>query len=87
LQDELLNLWSGTGKTVLFVTHDIEEAIVLGDRVVVLGLQGRIILDEYVNLPRPRDAARIRFLPEFAQVHHYLWNALMEARTQQEVNA
>lgn len=87
LQGELLNLWSGTGKTVLFVTHDIEEAIVLGDRVVVLGLHGRIILDEYVNLPRPRDAARIRFLPEFAQVHHYLWNALMEARTQQEINA
>jgi len=87
LQNELLNLWSGSGKTVLFVTHDIEEAIVLGDRVVVLGLRGRIILDEYINLPRPRDAAQIRFRPEFAQVHHYLWNALMDARTQQEVSA
>jgi NitT/TauT family transport system ATP-binding protein len=82
LQGELLQLWFGSGKSVLFVTHDIEEAIVLGDRVIVFGLRGRIVLDEYINLPRPRDAARIRFLPEFSQIHHHLWNALMEARSQ-----
>lgn len=86
LQDELLNLWSGSGKSVIFVTHDIEEAIVLGDRVVVLGLGGRIVLDEDIQLPRPRDAIKIRFQPEFAQIHYRLWNALMEARTQQKVS-
>jgi NitT/TauT family transport system ATP-binding protein len=82
----LLNLWSGSGKSVLFITHDIEEAIVMGDRVVVLGTHGRIVRDERIRLPRPRDAASIRFLPEFAEIHRYLWSALMEARTQQEVN-
>jgi NitT/TauT family transport system ATP-binding protein len=87
LQNELLNLWSGSGKSVVFVTHDIEEAIVLADRVVVLGLGGRIVLDEYIQLPRPRDAVKIRFRPEFAQIHYRLWNALMEARTQQKVSA
>jgi NitT/TauT family transport system ATP-binding protein len=86
LQGELLTLWSGSGKTVIFVTHDIEEAIVLADRVVVLGSGGRIVLDEDVSLPRPRDAARVRFLPEFVEIHHHLWDALMEARMQQEVN-
>lgn len=85
LQGELLRLWSGTGKSVLFITHDIEEAIVLGDRVIVLGLGGHTIHDEYITLPRPRDVARIRFQPEFAEIHHRLWTALMEARAPQEV--
>ena len=85
MQDALLDLCSGSGRTVLFVTHDLEEAIVLGDRVVVLGLGGRVVLDEFIELPRPREAAQIRFRPEFAEVHYRLWHALMEARTQQEV--
>ena len=85
LQGELLRLWYGTGKSVLFVTHDIEEAIALGDRVIVLGTHGKIVLDEYVGLSRPRDVARIRFQPEFVEIHHRLWDALMMARKQQEV--
>lgn len=84
LQNVLLNLWFGTGKSVLFVTHDIEEAIVLGDRVVVFGSNGHIIDDELIALPRPRDAASIRFQPEFAEIHRHLWNALTEARVLQE---
>lgn len=87
LQGELLNLWFGSNKTVLFITHDIEEAIVLGDRVVVLGLGGRIVLDETISLPRPRDATNIRFQADFVQTHHRLWNALMESRAPQEVGA
>jgi len=85
LQAELLNLWSGSNKTVLFITHDIEEAIVLGDRVVVLGLGGRVVLDTPVHLPRPRDAAKTRFQPEFVALHERLWQALFEARVRQEV--
>ena len=87
LQSELLRLWYGSNRTVLFITHDIEEAIVLGDRVVVLGAEGRIILDDYIDLPRPRDATKIRFLPEFAQIHQRLWSALTDARKPQEVGA
>lgn len=87
LQGELLNLWSGSGKTVLFVTHDLEEAIALGDRVIVLGSGGLIVLDTYISLPRPRDVARIRFEPQFAELHHHLWDALMQARIQLRVNA
>jgi NitT/TauT family transport system ATP-binding protein len=83
LQRELLNLWSGSGKSVLFVTHDLEEAIALADRVIVLGTGGLIVLDECINLPRPRDAAEIRFQPEFANIHQRLWSALMQARIQQ----
>lgn len=85
LQVELLNLWSGSGKSVLFVTHDIEEAIALGDRVIVLGTHGRIVFDDYISLPRPRDAARIRFQPQFVEIHQRLWSALMVARKQQEI--
>ena len=87
LQADLLRLWYGSARTVLFITHDIEEAIVLGDRVVVMGAQGRIILDDYIDLPRPRDATKIRFQPEFAQIHQRLWGALTNARKPQEVSA
>ena len=83
LQNELLRLWSGSGKTVIFVTHDIEEAIALADRVIVFGLPGRIIHDEQITLPRPRDAVKIRFSPAFAAIHERVWNAVMTARRRQ----
>ncbi|WP_439573739.1 ABC transporter ATP-binding protein [Phreatobacter sp.] len=55
LQDELVRIWQTTGKTVLFVTHDIEEATYLADRVVVLaGTPGRVVADHAVTEPRPR---------------------------------
>ena len=76
MQNELLRLWSGSGKTVVFVTHDIQEAIALADRVLVLGPRGRVILDERVDLQRPRDAVAIRRRPEFAALEERLWNAL-----------
>jgi NitT/TauT family transport system ATP-binding protein len=84
LQGELLRLWEASGKSVLFVTHDIEEAIALGDRVIVLGSGGQVILDYTIDLPRPRDVGRIRFHPQFVEIHHLLWNALMVARSQQQ---
>ena len=56
MQDELTRLWERTGKTIVFVTHDIEEAIYLGDRVVVLTARPARIREEIaVDLPRPRD--------------------------------
>jgi NitT/TauT family transport system ATP-binding protein len=69
LQDELLDLWQRTGLTVLFVTHSIEEAIFLADRVVVMEPgPGRIASEHRITLPRPRDVSS----PEFNDVRRDL---------------
>jgi len=78
LQHELLRLWQGSGQTVVFVTHDIEEALLLGDRVVVLGRVGRILLDREIDLPRPRAADELRVDPRFVALHKELSTALKE---------
>jgi NitT/TauT family transport system ATP-binding protein len=58
LQDEVERLWMATGKTILFVTHGLEEGVRLGDRVIVLGARpGRIVADARIDLPRPRKAS------------------------------
>ncbi|UQS21922.1 ABC transporter ATP-binding protein [Amycolatopsis thermalba] len=79
LQEELLRLWQGSGQTVVFVTHDIEEALLLGDRVVVLGSLGTILLDRPITLARPRSADDLRVDPEFVALHRELAGALKEA--------
>jgi NitT/TauT family transport system ATP-binding protein len=76
MQNELLRLWFGSGRTVIFVTHDIEEAIALADRVVVLGQRGRVVLDERIDLPRPRDVITVKRRPEFHVIEERLWEAL-----------
>lgn len=76
LQDELLQLWQANRRTVLFITHSLEEALLLGDRVVVMSARpGRVIRDMRVPFPRPRDA-RLRASPEFAEVEGELWELL-----------
>ncbi|WP_329319924.1 ABC transporter ATP-binding protein [Streptomyces sp. NBC_01262] len=80
LQAELLRLWQGSGQTVVFVTHDIEEALLLGDRVVVLGRVGRVVLDKAIGLPRPRDADELRVDPQFVALHREMSAALREAQ-------
>jgi NitT/TauT family transport system ATP-binding protein len=61
-QDELLRLWAELGKTILFVTHSIEESIYLADRIVVMTYRpGTIKRDERIHLPRPRDTASREF--------------------------
>jgi sulfonate transport system ATP-binding protein len=82
LQAELLRLWQGSGQTVVFVTHDIEEALLLGDRVVVLGRLGRIVLDRAVDLSRPRDVDLLRVDPAFVALHRELAGALKEEAAQ-----
>ena len=78
--DLLLSLWSAERKAVLFVTHDLEEAIALADRVVVLsaGPQARIIADHRVGLARPRELAESRHDPEFMALHRAIWAALKD---------
>ena len=74
----LLELWSADRKAVLFVTHDLEEAIALADRVVIMsaGPSARIIGDWRVGLPRPRDITEVRLDKEFHRLHHEIWGVL-----------
>jgi NitT/TauT family transport system ATP-binding protein len=81
LQAELLRLWTGTGKTIVFVTHDIAEAITLSDRVLVLSAQPtRIKHIEPIRIPRPRDVHEVRFSPHFESHYRTLWQALEPQR-------
>ena len=80
MHDELLKLWAATGTTIVFVTHDLTEAITLADRVAVFSARpGRIRAIETVDLPRPRDVFRIRFEPHFGELHDRLWGYLEES--------
>ena len=73
LQDELLQLWADTGLTIIFVTHSIEEALVLADRVVLMSPgPGRIVGQTRITLPRPRDVSS----PEFNVLRRDLTHAL-----------
>ncbi|WP_105318149.1 ABC transporter ATP-binding protein [Thermus tenuipuniceus] len=78
MENELLRLWQEDRKTVLFVTHDLEEAIALSDRVVVMsaGPRSRVIGEFPIPLPRPRDVAEIRLTPEFLRLHREIWELL-----------
>jgi NitT/TauT family transport system ATP-binding protein len=74
----LLDLWSADRKAVLFVTHDLEEAIALSDRVVIMsaGPASRIIGEWSVTLPRPRDIAEVKHEKAFQDLHREIWGVL-----------
>ena len=78
--NELLALWSQDRKSVVFVTHDLEEAIALSDRVVVMsaGPASRLIGTFPIDLPRPRDVSEIRMSPSFVELHTLIWSALRD---------
>ena len=77
MENELLEIWHETRPTVLFVTHDLEEALGLSDRVVVFTAgPGRIKSDYEVSLPRPRSLTEIRFDTAFQEQYETLWNDL-----------
>lgn len=78
MQNELLRLWGEQGTTVIFITHDLEEAIALSDRVSVMaaGPASRIIGDFPVTLPRPRDVAEIVLNPNFRELYRDIWSVL-----------
>jgi len=79
MQDELLDLWSGTGAAVVFVTHDLTEAIALADRVVVMTAGPATIKDIVpIDLPRPRRVEDIRLTPEFTELYRTVWDSLRE---------
>jgi sulfonate transport system ATP-binding protein len=80
MSNELLALWEQTRPTVIFVTHDLEEAIALADQVVVMTVGPGTVKAVYdIDLPRPRGAVQeIRFDPRFLELHHQIWESLRE---------
>ena len=80
MENELLELWSADRKSVVFITHDLEEAISLSDRVVVLsaGPETHPIGEYLIDLPRPRDVSEIRLAPRFIEIHTEIWHAMKD---------
>jgi NitT/TauT family transport system ATP-binding protein len=79
MEDELLDLWSATSASVVFVTHDLEEAIALSDRVCVITAGPGTVKGIYeIDLPRPRHVAEIRFEPRFVELYRDIWENLRD---------
>ncbi|MBI2955276.1 MAG: ABC transporter ATP-binding protein [Chloroflexi bacterium] len=79
LQEELLRIWEETRKTVIFITHSIDEAIVLGDRVIVMTAHpGTIKADVKVEFARPRGVYELRAQPEFGKLAYEIWGLLRD---------
>src|SRR3979411_2597210 len=79
MENELLGLWAATSASVVFVTHDLEEAISLSDRVFVITAGPGTVKSNYkVDLPRPRNVAEIRFEPRFGEIYQEIWNDLRD---------
>ena len=80
MENEVLALWSAKKKAVLFITHDLDEAIAMSDRVVVMsaGPASRPIGEFAVDLARPRDVAEIKTSPHFVELHAAIWAVLRD---------
>ncbi len=80
MENELLALWAAKKKAVLFITHDLDEAIAMSDRVVCLsaGPAAHPIGEFVIDLPRPRDVAEVRVTPRFVELHQAIWSVLRD---------
>jgi NitT/TauT family transport system ATP-binding protein len=80
MENEVLDLWAAKRKAVLFITHDLDEAIAMSDRVVVLsaGPATHPIGEFTIDIPRPRDVAEVRAHPRFVDLHSQIWGVLRE---------
>ena len=80
MENEVLDLWAQKKKAVLFITHDLDEAIAMSDRVVVLsaGPASHPMGEFAVDLERPRDVAEVRTTPRFIALHNAIWDVLRE---------
>ncbi|MDJ0458050.1 ABC transporter ATP-binding protein [Arthrobacter sp. NQ7] len=78
MENELLQLWQESNKAVVFITHDLDEAIALSDEVVILGAgPGSTVVGSYeIDIPRPRDLLDIRDDPKFVELHREIWGRL-----------
>ncbi len=79
LQEELLHIWDEHKKTVVFITHSVDEAVFLGDRIMVMTAQpGRVKTFVNVPLARPRNIIDLQKAPEFGELVHRIWSGLRE---------
>ena len=80
MENEVLDLWAAKKKAVLFITHDLDEAIAMSDRVIVLsaGPATHPIGEFEIDLPRPRDVAEVRTQPRFVELHTQIWAVLRD---------
>ncbi|MBQ8829018.1 MAG: ABC transporter ATP-binding protein [Burkholderiaceae bacterium] len=80
MENEVLALWQQKKKAVLFITHDLDEAISVSDRVVVFsaGPASHPICEFYIDIARPRDVAEVRTTPRFIELHDAIWTDLRE---------
>jgi len=80
MEDEVLALWAAKKKAVLFITHDLDEAVAMSDRVVVLsaGPATRPIGEFEIDLPRPRAVAEVRMQPRFVELHSQIWQIMRD---------
>ena len=80
MENEVLELWQRKKKAVLFITHDLDEAIAMSDRVVIMsaGPAARLIGEFSIDIPRPRDVAEVKMTPRFVALHAAIWAQLRE---------
>ncbi len=80
MENELLALWAAKKKAVLFITHDLDEAIAMSDRVVVMSAgPGSHLIGEFViDIERPRDVAEVKMMPRFIELHQAIWSVLRD---------
>jgi NitT/TauT family transport system ATP-binding protein len=79
MHEVLLRIWEREQQTVLFVTHDLGEALTLADRIILFSARPGMIKDMFeVNFPRPRDAVKVRETPEYAELFQHIWHSLGE---------
>ncbi len=79
LQEELLHIWDEDKKTVVFITHSVDEAVLLGDRVMVMTAQpGRVKQFVPIALPRPRNIMELQGAPEYGELVHHIWANLRD---------
>jgi NitT/TauT family transport system ATP-binding protein len=80
MENEVLELWARKKKAVLFITHDLDEAIAMSDRVVVMsaGPASRPIGEFAIDIPRPRDVAEVKTTPRFLELHAAIWAVLRD---------
>lgn len=80
MENEVLDLWQSKKKAVLFITHDLDEAIAMSDRVVILsaGPAARPIGEFQIDIERPRDVAEVKTTPRFLELHAAIWAVLRE---------
>lgn len=85
LQQELLRIWEQTSKSVMFITHSVDEALTLADRVVVMSHRpGRIVAEIEIPFGRPRDIIELRRDPRYGEITYQLWNLLEQDGTAKE---